>query len=496
MTVRVRALDPAELPRYRILVMIVGILASYLIAINTTVLGLALPSIGRDLAATSSGVDWVLTIYLLALSVSLPATGWLAARFGRRRTFLASLMGFLVGAALAGIAPGLPTLLTGRVLQGLGGGALLPLSMTMVYELYPPERRGTAIGVWGVAIAAAPALGPPAGGWVLASGSWRWIFFALTIMAAVALVLAAATLRELSVPPRPPLDGLGWLGVATSLGAVVLLSRNATSWGLFSARSLSLLAISGLGAWLLIRRSVRREHPLIDVRVFKNRTFAMSMLLVALMTTTQYAKINFLPIELQVVRGLSALDVGLLMAPSGVGVSVAMPLGGRMADRTGPRTPVLIGLVVAATTTALLGRLQPDTGLVALVTLVMVHSVGGGMMFSPLQVTAMNAVRAPLVAQASALTQLTRQVSAAIATAALSAMLVAQLGTVTPSLGGGASELASAQRAYNSLFLIAAVVLLASVVPALLLPGRVATRELQAQQREQERLDASGYLTD
>ena len=468
-----------DLGRYRVVVMVIAILASYLIALNTTVLGLALPSIGADLGVDGAHIDWVITTYLIALAVSLPATGWLADRFGRRPTFIWSLALFSLGAVIAVTAPNLAVLLVGRIVQGLGGGALLPLSLTMVYELFPPHRRGTAIGIWGVAIAAAPALGPPAGGWLLTVASWRWIFVGLLVIALLAMGLAMRYLRELVTPSRPPLDAPGWMAVAITFGGLVVLSRNAAAWGYTSWRTLVLAVLILVVAALLVRRSLRIDHPLLELRTFANRTFSVVMLLMAMVSMAQFAKLNFLPVELQVIREMSTLDVGMLLAPSGVAVSLSMPLGGNLTDRLGPRAPVIAGLLVTALGTAVLATLQADTTLTMLLVAVIVQGFGSGLLLSPLQVTAMSSVRPHLVAHASAITQLNRQVSAAVATAIMAAMLVAQVGSMTPP-AGTAAEVASAQAGYNSIFVLATGVLLVGLLPALALPGRRATRRHRA----------------
>lgn len=478
-------LRDTELGTYPLKVMGVALLGTYLIAINTTVLGVALPTMAADLEAPQSA-DWIITAYILALAVSMPASGWMADRLGRRRSYALALAVFAVGAAVSAAATDLPVMLVGRVLQGAGGGPVLPVGVAMIYELFPPARRGAVLGIWGIAVAAAPAVGPPLGGWLVTDVSWRWLFIALAVFAAVATVAALGVLKDLVATTAGRFDLRGWLSVATAMFALVLLSREGPSWGLLSAPSLALLVLAVVAGGLFVRWSLRTERPLLDVRVFRDRTFTVTLLLLAVFSVAQYTRLNFLPVELQVVRGLSPVEVGLLLAPAAVSVAVTMPLGGAMADRAGPRLPVALGLASVTATMAVLSTLTPDSSLWLIVVVLLGQGVGSGLLFSPINVTAMNAVRGDLAPQASTFTQLDRQIAAAVGTAVMGAVLVAQLGAVTPTVSTPA-EAATAQAGYNTVFLLTTAVLGVALLLVAGLPSRRSTEALQAARDEEHR---------
>lgn len=456
----------------------VALLGAYLISINTTVLGVALPTMVRDLAAPGDSADWIVTAYLMALTASMPLTGWLAERFGRRRAFAGAMLLFTIGAAIAMLSANLPLLLLGRALQGFGGGPLMPLGVSMIYDLFPVKQRGTALGIWGIAVAAAPGIGPPLGGWLVTYASWRWVFAVLTLGGLLGSAAAWKLLRDLVAPARVPFDVKGWLCLSTATTSLVVLTREAPGRGFTSAPIVALGILLLISALLFVRWSKRSSSPLLDLGIFGERTFAVTMLILSVFALGQYTRLNFLPVELQVVRQSSALEVGLLLSPAALATAVAMPLGGRLLDRFGPRLPVGLGLATLSSSMAGLSLLQPTTPLWVIVSLLLAQGFGGGITFSPVHVTAMTAVHSRLSAQAASLTQLNRQLSAAVGTAVMAALLVSQLGSITPEVQTP-RQLAAAQTGFNRIFLLSAILIAAAFVLSATLPTRERMRSLQ-----------------
>lgn len=464
--------------RYPWKVVGVALSGTYLIAINTTALGVALPAIAEDIGAGGAGADWILTAYLMALAVSMPISSWLADRLGRRHAYSASLAVFLLGVGLSALAPNLPVLLLGRTLQGLGGGPLLPIGVTMLYEQFPPERRGFVLGVWGVGIAAAPAVGPPLGGWLVTSASWRWIFAVLFVGAVIALVTTLVVLRDL-VPRRPvPFDFRGWITASVSLTCLVIVTREGGEIGYGAPVSLGLIAASLVAGTAFVRISRRQEDPILDVRVFRSPIFSLAMVLMSIFALGQYARLNFLPIELQIIRGLSAFEVGLLLIPAAIAVGVLMPVGGALGDRFGPRPPIVAGLACMTVSMFGLATLTPATSVTTLYVILVGQGMGSGLVFSPAMATALAAVPGAMMPQASTLTQLNRQVSATVGTAVMAALITASLGSITPRVSTVA-QAASAQAGYNRMFLITTFVLASGTLMAFALPGRQRIAALQ-----------------
>jgi EmrB/QacA subfamily drug resistance transporter len=464
---------------YPWVVMGVVLAGSYLVVLNTTVLGVALPDISRELGPEARlDADWVITTYLLAVVGVQPATAWLADRLGHKRLYLGCLTGFAVGSALCTVAPTMEALLAARFIQGAGGGALMPLGMAMVLDVFPPHRRGFVLGVRGVAIMAGPALGPPIGGIIVTQASWRWIFGALVPIAVIAVVLAARLLRDPGHRAHRPLDKGGWLLAFLGIGLVVIAARQSSDWGFVSAATWSTFLV-GVGLLILLGwRSRSREHPIIEPRLFTVPLYALSLVMVWLVTVVLYARLNFLPVELQVVRGLPAQQVGFILVPSALGLAVTMAMGGWLADRVGARIPTMVGLSVLSVTTWQLATLEPTTEVSWIVGVLLLQGLGSGLMRIPVNVTGMNALDNRDITQGAALRSLNRQVAGALAVAVLAGMLTIQLGSIAPEVTT-AAEVAQAQAAYNSLFRVAFVFVLLALCASVFMPGKRRMQQLQ-----------------
>lgn len=457
----------------------VVLLGSYMVILDTTVLGVALPAIADDFRDESGiGIDWVVTAYVMAVGTTTVAAGWLADRFGKRQVFLAALASFTLGSLLCALSPTLPILVAARVFQGIGGGALMPVGMAMVYELFPPDRRGTALGVWGIAVMAAPALGPPLGGWLVSVASWHWIFFVNVPLGLLAIVLGSRLLRDIGFRERRPFDATGLLLAGLSISTIVAAARLAADWGPLDPRTLGLFALGIVLGIALVVRSLRIPSPIMDFRMFTVRTFSVSAVVVGLVAIAQFARLTFLPLELQVVRDLEPDRVGLILAPGAIGVATTMWLGGFLADRIGARTPVMTGLVIVTGGLVYLSRLDQETSISAIVVVLFVSGVGTGLSIMPNTVAAMNSLPSRFVSQASAMRALNRQIARALGTAVLAAIVVAQLGSVAPD-ATTPSELVEAQSAYNGVFLLAAVLVGVALVLAWFLPDRHLMRHYQ-----------------
>ncbi|WUI01268.1 DHA2 family efflux MFS transporter permease subunit [Spirillospora sp. NBC_00431] len=502
MTNKRKASRDADRRRRPWIVTAVLLFGTYAVAMNLTVLGIALPPIASDLGAGARiSPDWVIGAYFVAIVVVQPAVGGLGDRWGRRRVYNISIAAFAAGSVLCTVAPTMTLLIGGRIVQGLGGGAIMPLATAMVYEMFPPHRRGLALGVWGIAMMAAPALGPPVGGWVVTAASWRWIFLLLTAVSVVGLLLGLALLHETGrraadAKARRPLDWGGWALASAGVITLVLVSRHVPEHGLTATGLVTAVAAVAALA-VLVRRSLRRPDPLIDFRMFAFTIFTAAMIVIFINALAQYARLTYLPVEFQVIRDMTARDVGLLLSPAAIAVAVTMPLGGWLADRIGSRVPVVIGLIGMAVPTLALARLSPDTPVAWILAVLIVQGLGMGISMMPTTVAAMNVLPGRFVAQASSLTALNRQISGAVGTAFLAALLVAALGSVSPEGPHTAAEIAKAQDAYNHIFLTTACALAAAVVPALFLPGRRRMRALQRERAaEQEEGEERGGTPD
>lgn len=456
--------------RYPWVVLAIVLAGTYLVVLDTMVLGVALASIAEDLhAADSVGIDWIITSYLIAVGCVQPATAWLADRFGRKQVYLAALAAFTVSSLLAGIAPNLELLIVARILQGLGGGAMMPVGMAMVWDQFPPHKRGMAMGIHGMAVMAAPAFGPVFGGYVVESVSWRWLFLVNLPIGAVAMVLAWWKLRSEAPAGSQRLDLRGWALASVAVIVIVLGFREAVSWGVVSAGT-AVVAVAGIALLTLAIRWFRRvEHPLLELGMFSVPTFRRVMVMNSLMTASMYARVAYLPTEMQLVQGHSAQHVGVLFMFGAFGIASMMPVGGWLADRIGPRWPVVGGQVVVAASLVALANITAGTTDLEMVAILVGGGLGIGLSASAPTVAGMNALPPRWIGQASTMNSLTRQVAGAISTSVLAAVLVGQIGAVVPP--DAASRPDEVLDAYGLMFYVALGAVVLTVLLATRLPS-------------------------
>jgi EmrB/QacA subfamily drug resistance transporter len=465
MTADTPAAGPARItkPFNPWLPMSVVMAATIMVALDSTIVNIALHPIGDDLGA-GAGIEWVVIAYLLAVCASQPATGWLADRFGRKRVFLTSLVAFTVASALCGLSPTLGLLIAARVLQGLGGGALMPVGMAMALELFPPDKRGRAMATWGMAAMAAPAIGPTVGGWLVTAVSWHWLFFINVPIGIVTLIAGLRLLPKGGTVELRPFDAPGLVLGGVGLAAVVLGVSEGSQWGWSApATLLCLVGGSGLLAGFVVHE-LRRRDPLIELRMFSVSSFRYAIGSTMLVAVAQYARLVFIPLQLQALRGYSALEVGLLFMPAAVASAIGMQIGGRVVDRTGARRPVVIGCLGVAVSMLGLWQLELSAPIEVIAALMSLQGLSWGLTTSPGLVAGLGQVPKRLIAQATAVRSLAQQVAAAVSVAILSAVVTTRLTT-----GATTSE---SWDAYNTAYLVAFVASIAAALLAFGLPDR------------------------
>lgn len=464
--------------RYPWIAMGVVLMGTFMVILDTTIVNVALPQIGFALEA-GSGIEWVITAYLLAVGIAQPPTGWLADRYGRKRVFIASLGLFGLGSLLAAMSPNLELLVASRVVQGLGGGALAPVGMAMIYELFPADRRGTALGIWGVAAMAAPAFGPVIGGYLVTNVSWHWLFLINVPIGVIAIVAAVRLLRDTGYKEERPFDGVGLGLISVGLVALLLALSGASDWGWGSIETLGLLFTGGVFLLLFGLWVRRREHPLIDLSMFRVPIFTLTLGVIGATVIVQFGILVFLPLLLETVRGFTALKVGTMLVPMAVAGAITFPLGGRITDRIGARIPVVVGSALLLVAALIFSRLEVDSPILLIELALICQGFGFGFSMMPNSVTGLNALPSRFVAQATSVRQLNVRVMASFGVALLATILALQLGDLATT-GGEVAGSAVAQGAYNTVFGVTAISAGIATVLAFFLPGRERNRQLQA----------------
>jgi MFS transporter, DHA2 family, multidrug resistance protein len=338
---------------------------TFMEVLDTTVVNVALPHIAGSMSATVEEATWSLTSYLVANAIILPMTGWLATVFGRKRLVQGAVIGFTVSSMLCGFAPNLFSLIIFRIIQGATGGTMQPLSQAIMLEAFAPKDRGKAMGFWGLGIVVAPMLGPVLGGWLTDNFSWRWVFY---INLPVGFLASAMIHLFVFDPPylrrkREAIDywGIGLLVIGVGALQIMLDKGQQDDWLASNLiRTLLVLAIVGLAGFVI--RELMTEHPIVDVRVFKNRTYSAGVTLITAVGVVLYGSLVLLPVFLQTLLGYPALEAGVAMAPRGLGSFLAMPLVGVLVARIDPRKLLACGIAGAAWTLYDFSRLNLNAG--------------------------------------------------------------------------------------------------------------------------------------
>ena len=401
-------------------VLIVGMFMSVL---DISIINVAIPTMQRDFAATTDQIQWVENAYSLALGVVVPVSAWMAARFGPGRVYILSLLGFAAGSALCGLAWDLNSIVAFRVLQALPGGVLPVVSLTILYRIVPPDRIGAAMGMYGLGIIVAPAVGPTLGGYLVEYVDWRLIFFINVPVGILGTVAAVLLLPRFGPTPVGRFDVLGFLCVATGLVCLLLALTEGQQWGWTSYTIMILLTVGVLGLALFVVIELEVDAPLLNVRVFTHWPFTNSLLLVSVLSIGLFAVLFYIPLLLQQARGLGAFDTGLLLLPQALVMAVIMPAAGLLYDRIGPRWPAVIGLALVALGTYLLTDVNLESSTSHVVWVLVLRAVGMGLAMMPIMTGGLSAVPANQVDGASAFNNVVQRTSAALGLAGLTSLV-------------------------------------------------------------------------
>jgi EmrB/QacA subfamily drug resistance transporter len=417
-------------------VMIVGAIMSIL---DTTIVNIALRTLGEDLHGSLKSVQWVSTGYLLSLALVIPLTGWAAERYGARRVWLVSVVLFVAGSVLCGAAWSLGSLIAFRVLQGFGGGMIMPAGMILVAQAAGPQRMGRVMSVIGVPMVLAPALGPVIGGLIVDNVSWRWIFFVNVPIGVVGIWMGLRRLpRGQGSRAAGAVDLVGLALLSPGLALVVFgLAEVATHGGVQGTSDWLPLVAGAALTVAFCRHALRAERPLIDLRVFKDAGFSAGSATTFLLGAALFGGLLVMPLYYQVGRGSSPLEAGLLLAPQGFGVMLAMPLTGRLTDRVGGGRVALVGLLVVTVSTIPFAVVDPGTPYAWLASALFVRGIGIGATMMPAMAAAYATMAAPDVPKGTTVLNVVQRVGGSIGTAILAVVLQHEIAVQVPGAHGG-----------------------------------------------------------
>lgn len=400
------------------------LLAALLQVVDTTIANVALPTIRGALSATPSQAGWVITAYLVAAALATPATGCLAARWGRRRFLAGAIAGFLLASLACAAAPSLPVLVAARSVQGLCGAALVPLSQSLLLDAFPPNRHGQAMALWGLGIMVGPVLGPPLGGWLTETASWRWVFWINLPVGVVALAGVWAYVPD-DPPQRRPFDARGLFFLAAAVAAFqLLLERWALLDGWSSAEIRVEASVAGLGLYLYLVHCRTRAHPFVRLGLLRDRNFGTACLFMATASALLYATLATLPGYLESVLAYPVATVGWVLAPRGLGTMVGMAAVGWFVDRRGdPRLAIGLGLVFIGVSLVQMAGFTPQEPMIGIVTSGVIQGLGIGLVGGPVSAAAYATLPAADRTEAAGLYSLVRNLGAGVGVAAAFAAL-------------------------------------------------------------------------
>ncbi len=415
---------------YKWIVALVVIFGAFMSILDQTIVNIAIPRLQSAFGADLNGVQWVLTAYILTQGVVTPTTAFFTNRVGIKRFYVLSLSLFTLGSALCGLAWSLPILITFRIIQGIGGAFLFPVAITLLYQEFPPNQRGLASGIFGIAALLAPAVGPTLGGYIVTYADWPLIFFINVPIGILGVVLAIFLLRDGREDVRSSFDVAGFALVAIGLASLLYALSDASTDGWSSAKVLAFL-IGGLIVLVIfvfveISMSRRERQPLVDLRLFTNVPYLTSNIANVLITFAFFGGLFIFPVYLQNLRGLSAFQAGLLLLPQAFASIISALIGGRIVDRVGVRVVVIPGLVVLAFTLWQFTFLTLDTPYIWLQGMFVLRGIALGLIIQPLNVSALSDINPRRFAQASSLYTVMRFVSTSLGIAVLATLVQTQ----------------------------------------------------------------------
>jgi MFS transporter, DHA2 family, multidrug resistance protein len=409
------------------LIALAVMMAPFMEVLDTSVANVALPHIGGNLSATPEEATWVLTSYLVSNAIILPMTGWLANYFGRRRLLLLCMMLFTVASVLCGLAPSLSFLIVARVIQGLGGGAMVPIAQAILLESFPLSKRGAAMAAFSMGIIVAPILGPTLGGWITDNYSWRWIFYINLPVGLLAFLMAEELVEDppyIRRNPHATVDFAGFALLAVWLGALQIVLDRGQELDWFESDWICWLSvISAMSMVTFLFWEFRAAHPVVDLRVLRNRNFLTGLALITVVGIVLYGTTAAIPIYLQTLMGYTALDSGLALSPRGLAAFVTTIMVGRLVGRIPNRYLLFTGFTLVGISSFMLGRVNLQVDMATVIWPSVVNGVGISFIFIPLTTSTVAFLRQDQMGNATGLYNLMRNIGGSLGIAFVATML-------------------------------------------------------------------------
>ncbi|MGE7957620.1 DHA2 family efflux MFS transporter permease subunit [Pseudomonas sp. NPDC089530] len=392
------------------------LLGTLTVSLNNSSLNPALPAFMQAFAIGPLLATWIVAAFMTSMGMTMPLTSFLAQRLGRRRLYLWGVALFIAGSLLGALADSIALVIAARVVQGIASGLMIPLSLAIIFAVYAKDERGRVTGLWGAAVMLAPAVGPLCGSLLLEGFSWRSLFLMNVPIGVVALLMGLAVLPASEPAERKPFDLAGYLLIASGIGLLmVAISRLHHAAALTEPLNLGLLLAGALCLVAFVRVELRREAPLLNLRIFALRGYRLSVIIAVVQSVGMFECLVLLPLLVQTVLGYSAVWTGLALLCTAVFASLFGRLGGSALDRHGPRRVVSVGLLLTGLSTLALGLLPASAGIGLVFGLMMLRGAGLGLSYMPVTTAGLNALPEPMVTQGAAMNNISRRLVSSLA---------------------------------------------------------------------------------
>ncbi|WP_081383781.1 MULTISPECIES: MDR family MFS transporter [Paenibacillus] len=449
-----------------LLAIIVGMI---MVILDGTVVNVAVPKLVNYFASDLKTIQWAITGYTLALAAVIPLAGWMTDRFGSKQVFLTTLTMFILGSMLCSVAQSSSQLIIFRVIQGLGGGMVAPIGMAMVFKLAPVERRGSIMGMLGIPMLLAPALGPVLSGWLVEYVSWHWIFLINVPIGIVGIILGVKYLPKSEKKSKGRLDILGIIlaPIAFSMLAYGVNEGGGTSWS--STPAIVGLSVGGVALILLVIVELLHKNPLLQLRVFRSSDFTRGIILTWVMQAALFGSMLFVPLYLQQIRSYTPLETGLILLPQALASAIGMPIGGRLFDKIGARPLAFVGLSIITVTLFLLSGISVTTNLSLIMTYLGFLGFGMGLTMMPLNTHVLNAAPREWVGSVTSLTAAAQQVVVSFAIAGMTGYLTSQIAVHMGALKAGSNPLTAAVSGFDDVFFLSGCIGVVGILMSIIL---------------------------
>ncbi|MFN2746649.1 MDR family MFS transporter [Bacillus sp. z60-18] len=436
---------------------IVGLLiaGAFIAILNQTLLVTALPHIMADLNIDATQGQWLTTAFMLTNGILIPITAFLIERYSSRALVIAAMAIFTAGTIVGAFAPNFPILLTARIIQAAGAGIMMPLMQTIFLTIFPVEKRGSAMGMVGLVIAFAPAIGPTLSGWIVDSFTWRYLFYIILPIALIDLVLVIILMKNVTKLRETSVDILSIILSSLGFGGLLYGFSSAGSEGWGDNTVITSFVIGAIALIVFIMRQLRIKRPILEFRVFQSWTFSITTLLGMIVFALMIGTETILPLYTQNVRDVTAFDSGLMLLPGAVAMGIMSPIIGRIFDKIGGKGLAIIGFALLLLTTIPFADLKIDTSLTFIVVIYTVRMIGTSMIMMPLTTAGINALPNHLIPHGTAMNNTMRQIGGSIGTA----VLISVMSTSTKH-ASTSNPLNAVVHGMNSAFIVAAVLAL------------------------------------